>query len=152
MNLYLYKFNLQNNAQKSTNKWTRSRLPHCAHGSGKGTKKISSLNKLITQLAHCKTLTMATPSDTPGGAHHHRHHHHHHHRKPPLCQEDDSPEKPLYRNIKPKVGHLYQTKVPKLGAALSTRPTPQAYSNEMPHLTVNQVNNNEEVDKGEIRQ
>jgi len=89
----------------------------------------------------CVVATMAKPSDNG--------HHHGHHRKPPLCQED-STEKLLYRNIKPKVGSQYQTKIPKQGAALSSRPAPLRFSTDLPHLTVSQAQNENDMDIGEI--
>ena len=104
------------------------------------------------QSSHKKTprrraLTMTKPASE--GAGHGRGRHHHHHRKPPLCTED-SPEKPRFRNVKPRVGSQYQTKVPKRGGALLSRPAPVLVSNEIPHLTEDKVHNEESMETGEI--
>lgn len=70
-------------------------------------------------------LAMATTS----GGHTHRHHHHGS-RKPPLCAGNDSPDKVHFKQLKPRVGFQFQTRVPKLGSAGSSRPAPEHTSTE----------------------
>jgi hypothetical protein len=55
----------------------------------------------------------------------------------------------MYQNIKPKVGHLFQTKLPHLGADLSSRPAPQLLSREFPHLTADEAKTMNVIDTGE---
>jgi hypothetical protein len=55
----------------------------------------------------------------------------------------------MYQNIKPKVGHLYQSKLPKLGAELSSRTPPSRISTAYPHLTESEAQNMNNMDTGE---
>lgn len=55
----------------------------------------------------------------------------------------------MYQNVKPKVGHLFQSKLPKLGADLSSRTPPSRISSEYPHLTEIEALNITNMDTGE---
>jgi hypothetical protein len=78
------------------------------------------------------------------GGHAHRHHGS---RKPPLCADSDSPDKVHFKRLKPRVGSQFQTRVPKMGSATSSRPAPNHMSTEDLHAI--ELDTDEVMDKGE---
>lgn len=78
----------------------------------------------------------------------HAHRHHHGSRKPPLCADTDSPDRPHFKCLKPRVGSQYQTRVPKMGNSLSCRPAPEKMSTEQ--LTALELQNEQPMDKGKL--
>jgi hypothetical protein len=81
---------------------------------------------------------------TSGG---HAHRHHHGSRKPPLCADIDSPDKVHFKRLKPRVGSQFQTRVPRLGSARSSRPAPEHMSTEDLHAI--ELEKDEVMDIGE---